>query len=95
MILETATMEIVPGREDEFVAALEEARTILAKAPGWRGLHVHRGIERPSTFLLNIAWDSVEHHTQGFRESDLFVQWRALIGPYFASPPQVEHWSFV
>ena len=30
---------------------------------------------------------------QGFRESDLFVRWRELIGSYFAAPPEVEHYQ--
>jgi len=30
-----------------------------------------------------------------FRQSDAFIQWRAAIGEYFASPPQVDHWSGV
>jgi len=37
----------------------------------------------------------VEDHTVGFRESELFVQWRALIGPFFANPPEVEHWELL
>ena len=93
MIIETATMSITPGREQEFLAALEQAKSVLAQAPGWRRIEVHRGIERPSTFLLAIGWETLADHTQGFRGSELFTQWRALIGPYFAEPPVVEHWS--
>lgn len=95
MIIETATMSIVPGREDEFLAALEQAKDVLAQAPGWREIHVRRGIERPSTFLLEIGWDTLEDHTVGFRGGELFPQWRALIGPFFADPPVVEHWEIV
>jgi len=95
MIMETATIEVVPGREDEFVAALEGAKAVLAQAQGWQGIQVHRGIERPSTFLLAIAWDTLEDHTEGFRGGELFEQWRAIIGPFFAEPPQVEHWTLL
>lgn len=93
MIVEMATMSVVPGREEEFLAALEQAKAVLARAAGWRSVSVHRGIERPSTFLLAIGWDTLEDHTERFRGGDLFVQWRALIGPFFAEPPQVEHWE--
>ena len=95
MIMEIATMEVVPGREDEFVAALEQAKAVLAQAQGWREIQVHRGIERPSTFLLAIAWDTLEDHTVGFRGGELFSQWRANLGPFFAAPPQVEHWTLL
>jgi len=95
VILETATIPVQPGREDEFLAALEQAKEVLAQSPGWRDIRVHRGIERPSVFQLAITWETLEDHTEGFRGSDLFGQWRALIGPFFAEPPQVEHWTFL
>lgn len=95
MIIETATITIIPGREDDFLAALEQAKAILAQAAGWRDIVVHRGIERPSTFLLAIHWETLADHTEGFRGSDLFTQWRATIGPFFAEPPSVEHWTVV
>ena len=42
-----------------------------------------------------IFWDTLEHHTVDFRQGPLFAQWRAIVGPYFASPPQVEHFEAV
>jgi heme-degrading monooxygenase HmoA len=93
MIIETATISVVPGKEEEFLVALEQAKEVLARAQGWQVIHVHRGIERPSTFMLAIGWETLEDHTVGFRGGDLFPQWRSIIGPFFAEPPQVEHWS--
>ena len=92
MIMETATISVEPGQEEQFLAALEEAKLVLAQAPGWQVIHVHRGIERPSTFLLAIGWETLEDHTVGFRSGELFAAWRAIIGPFFAEPPVVEHW---
>jgi len=93
MILEAATIEVVPGREQEFLTALEQAKLVLAQAAGFREIHVHRGVERPSAFLLAITWETLEDHTVGFRGGELFAQWRAIIGPFFAEPPDVEHWT--
>ena len=93
MILESAIMSVAPGREEEFLAALEQAKNVLAEAPGWQDIRVHRGIERPSTFLIGITWPTLEDHTEGFRGSALFDQWRALIGPHFDGPPAVEHFG--
>jgi quinol monooxygenase YgiN len=50
-----------------------------------------RGVESPSRFVLLVEWDSIEAHEQNFRASDRFGRWRAAIGPFFASPPVVEH----
>ena len=93
MILESAIMSVAPGREEEFLAALEQAKNVLAEAPGWQDIRVHRGIERPSTFLIEITWATLEDHTEGFRGSDLFVRWRELIGPHFDGTPVVEHFA--
>jgi hypothetical protein len=40
-----------------------------------------------------VEWDSVAAHEETFRATDRFPQWRALIGPHFANPPHVEHFS--
>lgn len=93
MIIETALITVREGQEEEFLAALEQAKKVLSKAAGFNMIHVHRGIERSSTFLLAIGWDSVEHHMVDFREGPLFAEWRSHIGPFFAEPPNVEHWQ--
>ena len=91
--METAYMEIVAGQEAAFEAAFEEAKKVVAQAQGFQVIHLHRGVERTNTYLVAIGWNTVEDHMVGFRESELFTQWRALLGPHFANPPQVEHWQ--
>ena len=93
MIIERALMSITPGSEADFEAAMAQAKDVVAQSPGFHGIRVSRGVENPSTYLLLLEWDTVEDHMVGFRESDLFAQWRALIGPYFAQPPAVEHYD--
>lgn len=95
VVIETAQIEVSEGRESDFELALEKAKLVLAEAQGFLDIYVHRGIERPNVYLLALQWETLEDHTVGFRESDLFTQWRALIGPYFAQPPQVEHWNLL
>jgi len=93
VIVEVAQIEVNMGQEAEFETALESAKLVLANATGFLGITVHRGIELPSHYLLVLNWETLEDHTVGFRESDLFTQWRSLIGPFFANPPQVLHWQ--
>jgi heme-degrading monooxygenase HmoA len=94
MILETALIHVVPGQEAEFLNAIEEAKKVLKEAKGWKSISVKQGIERPSTFMLQLEWETLENHTVDFREGPLFAKWRAIIGPFFASAPDVEHWTF-
>jgi heme-degrading monooxygenase HmoA len=95
MVLEVALIEVQPGTSDEFATAYAKAVPLLKASPGLRSVRMTRGIESPSRFVLLVEWDSVEAHEAGFRNTDRFPQWRALIGPYFASPPTVEHFNDV
>jgi hypothetical protein len=45
--------------------------------------------------LLQIFWTTLEDHTVGFRESSAFTEWRAIVGPFFASAPVVQHFDLV
>jgi hypothetical protein len=31
----------------------------------------------------------------GFRQSPAFADWRAIVGPFFAAPPVVEHFELL
>ena len=42
-----------------------------------------------------IFWDTVENHTVDFRRSAAFADWRAMVGPFFAAPPAVEHFTLL
>jgi heme-degrading monooxygenase HmoA len=96
MILELADIRIQPGKQPEFDAAIKRGvETVIAKSKGYRGYKVHKGIESPERYVLTILWDTVENHTEDFQKSPAFKEWRAIVGPFFASPPVVEHLSLV
>ena len=58
------------------------------RAEGFRGFKVNKGVEHPDRYVLMIFWDTLEDHTVGFRGSPAFAQWRAIVGPFFAAPPE-------
>lgn len=96
MILEVADIRIRPGQQAAFDEAIERGlRTVIANAQGMRGWKVNKGIESPERYILQVFWDTLEAHTVGFRESPLFAQWRAIVGPFFAQPPVVEHFTLL
>jgi heme-degrading monooxygenase HmoA len=95
VVVEVATFEILPGAEDDFLAAYGEARRLVAECEGCQSMRLIRGVESPSRFLLVVEWESLEAHTEGFRGSDRFPAWRALLSPHFAAPPAVEHYGDV
>ena len=96
MILELADIRIHPGKQAEFDAAIVKGiETVISKAKGFRGYKVNKGVESPERYVLTIYWDTLENHTVDFRQSPAFAQWRAIVGPFFAAPPVVEHFELV
>lgn len=91
MVLEIAQIDVKPGMEQEFEAAVKEAVPLFQRAKGCRGMELQRSIEKPSRFRLFVEWETLENHTVDFRNSDDFQQWRKLVGHCFQSPPDVEH----
>ena len=93
MITEHALLEVVPGREEEFSAAMASASRLIAASPGFVSLRVERCIERPSCFLLLVEWQRLEDHTEGFRGSAAYVEWRAALHHFYEPFPVVEHFE--
>jgi heme-degrading monooxygenase HmoA len=91
VVTEVADISVTPGQESDFEAAYRRGRVHLLASPGCRSVTMTRSIESPSRFVLMVEWERLEDHTVTFREGDGFAQWRAEVGPFFASPPSVEH----
>jgi heme-degrading monooxygenase HmoA len=96
VILEIADIHINPGHNVAFEEALQRGlATVLSRAAGFQGAKVNRGVESPERYVLQIFWQTLEDHTVAFRQGPLFADWRAIVGPFFAKPPQVEHFTLV
>jgi heme-degrading monooxygenase HmoA len=95
VITEHALLEVASGREIEFIAAMEQAKPLIAASPGFISLRVERGVERANCFLLLVEWESVEDHTQGFRGSPAYGEWRAALHHFYDPFPVVEHFEAV
>lgn len=93
MITEHAILEVVAGQEDEFVEAMEAAKHIIAASPGFVSIRVERCVERPSCFLLLVEWERLEDHTEGFRGSAAYQDWRAALHHFYDPFPVVEHFE--
>jgi heme-degrading monooxygenase HmoA len=92
MIQEIATLDIKASELDAFKGVLQEAKLIISQSKGFVSMNFQQCIENPTQFLAIINWETLEDHTVGFRESELFVQWRAVLSPFFNSPPAAVHY---
>ena len=91
MVTEIAQIDVKPGSEAAFEAAVTEAAPLFQRAKGCRAMRLERSLEKPQRYRLVVEWETLENHTVDFRESADFQEWRRLAGPHFASPPDVEH----
>ncbi|WP_246854462.1 cupin domain-containing protein [Naasia sp. SYSU D00057] len=90
-VREIAQFDVLPGHGADFEEAVRTAVPLFQAARGSRTLTLEKSEEQPQRYTLLVGWETVEDHMVHFRESDAFLEWRALIGPHLAAPPQVEH----
>lgn len=95
VIVEHGVLPIRPGSEADFEAAFAKARPLIAAQPGFLGISMSRSFESPNLYLLLVQWESVEAHTEGFRKSPEFAQWRALLHDFYESAPVIEHFAAI
>lgn len=93
MILEHAVLRVRVGQQDLFEQALREAVTLIAASDGFRGIEVLPCIELPGQYLLLVKWDSVAAHELGFRGSERYQKWKALLHHFYDPFPVVEHYG--
>jgi len=95
MIRELAEIDIRPGDEEAFENAALHARDLFLGSKGCLAFRLHRSMEQPSRYRLFVEWETIEDHMIEFRNSQAFLDWRKLCGPFFLAPPRVEHLAIV
>ena len=95
MITEIAQIDVKPGSEKDFEAAVAKARPLFLRAKGGKGFELHKSIEKPQRYRLMVQWETVENHMVDFRNSPDFQVWRGHVQHCFAGTPEVEHTNMV
>jgi len=93
VVVEHAVLDVADGQEEAFEAAFADAVDLIGASPGFRGLRLGRCLEQPGRYLLLVEWDTVEDHTDGFRASERYRQWRELLHHFYEPFPTVEHYE--
>jgi len=92
MILEVATLDVRSGMEAEFEKALAQAQRIIGSMKGYISHELRRCVEQEGRYLLLVKWETLEDHTEGFRGSEEYQQWRTLLHHFYDPFPTVEHY---
>lgn len=93
MILEIAHLDVKPDETDAFEGAFRRAEPIIASMNGYRGHELRRCIERQNRYVLLVHWDRLEDHTEGFRQSAAYQEWKRLLHHFYDPFPTVEHYG--
>jgi heme-degrading monooxygenase HmoA len=93
VILEVAVLDVRAGEGERFERAFQRAEPLVAAAAGYRRHELRRCVESSTRYLLLIWWDTLEDHTQGFRGSAAYQEWKALLHHFYDPFPVVEHYS--
>jgi len=91
IVRELAVIDVKPGHEADFEAAVATAAPLFQAARGARTFSLDRSDEIPTRYRLTVAWETIDDHLVGFRGSEAFTHWRKLIADHIASTPTVEH----
>ena len=92
MILELAILNVRTGREAEFERAFGEAQGIISAARGYLSHELQRCMEKPGQYVLLVRWQTLEDHTQGFRGSPGYSEWKKRLHHFYDPFPTVEHY---
>jgi len=50
-------------------------------------------VERENKYVLIVRWNKIEDHTEGFRKSEAYKEWKSLPHHFYDPFPLVEHYK--
>ena len=93
MVLELAILDVRSGQQRDFEHAFDEATSIISAMPGFEHLELRRCVEHDARYILLVRWERLEDHTERFRGSPQYQQWRELLHHFYDPFPTVEHYE--
>jgi len=95
MILEVAILYVRAGQEIQFENDFRAAGKFISSIKGYVRHRLHKCLEQKNKYLLVVDWENLEDHTEGFRKSAAYLEWKKLLHHYYDPFPVVEHYSLV
>jgi heme-degrading monooxygenase HmoA len=92
MTLEVALLNVKAGEAADFQKSFRQAQHIISASPGYISHELFRCIESENQFLLLVRWQILEDHTEGFRKSAPYAEWKRLLHHYYDPFPTVQHY---
>ena len=93
MIVEHALLEVKEGQSEAFEAAMRQAQALIASSPRFGGIEVRPSADRSDRYLLRVLWKDIPAHRDGFRQSQRYQEWRALLHHFYEPLPTIEYFN--
>ncbi|NRD19326.1 antibiotic biosynthesis monooxygenase [Winogradskyella eckloniae] len=95
MILEVAILNIKDNLEKQFEIDFLKAGQYISSIKGYKSHSIKKCIEKKNKYILLVNWETIEDHNIGFRSSEAYKKWKALLHHYYDPFPSVEHYETV
>ena len=93
MILEVAILNIKTGQSEAFEKAFSRAKNIISSMNGYVNHQLKKCVEENDKYILLVNWETIEDHENGFRKSEEYQQWKALLHNFYQPFPTVQHYK--
>jgi heme-degrading monooxygenase HmoA len=93
VILEVAILDVKLGNEKDFERVFGKAESIISGMAGYISHQLQKCIEKPNRYILLVNWETLEDHTEGFRKSEEYQEWKKLLHHFYDPFPEVEHYK--
>ena len=93
MITEIALLNIKAGNRQAFENAFAAAQKIISSCNGYIKHELQQCMENDHKYLLQVEWNTLEDHTEGFRKSEAYKEWKYLLHHFYDPFPAVEHYK--
>jgi quinol monooxygenase YgiN len=93
MVVEIIRYNIATAQDTAFLEAYGKAQAQLAASSHCLAYRLVRCVKERGRFVLTIHWDSAEGHRDGFRKSEHFPPFYALVAPFFGQIEEMEHYE--
>ena len=95
MTTEIALLHIREKESDLFEMAFKEAQKIISGMRGYLGHELQKCIEEENKYVLIVRWNKIGDHTEGFRKSQEYKEWKRLLHHFYDPFPVAEHYRKV
>ncbi len=93
MIIEHVHLQIKSEQSQAFEVAFQQAKEFIYPMSGLNAVQLIKNIQDEQRYILLVFWDKLEDHTEGFRKSAEYQQWKALLHPFYDPMPTVEYYQ--